>query len=228
MNGASGPLYWFFNSSGALESFEDYDYGDVLRVLRALGVRYVIVQTDPALADANKGRATRRAIRGQPEQIVTTRDFGGVTVFELSPWDEAPPAGAPERPPIRTGLAASTSHNPRDWSTRSTEISGRAGSAISRTRSPHLSRRTDRRLSPSDGWPFQTALPQTPAHRVSVGDASQRARLLLLGAVPVDRFSFMDFPLPPNTSRLIRLRQTGSTPMFYWSFHELELWERER
>ena len=51
---------------------------------------------------------------------------------------------------------------------------------------------------------------------------------LLLGAVPVDRFSFMDFPLPPNTSRLIRLRQTGSTPMFYWSFHELELWERER
>ena len=86
MNGASGffpPLYWFFNSSGALESFEDYAYGDVLRGLRALGVRYVIVQTDPALADANKGRATRRAIRGQPEQIVTTRDFGGVTVFEL-------------------------------------------------------------------------------------------------------------------------------------------------
>ena len=54
----------FFNSSGALESFEDYDYGDVLRGLRALGVRYVIVQTDPALADANKGRANRRAIRG--------------------------------------------------------------------------------------------------------------------------------------------------------------------
>ena len=37
----------------------------------------------------------------------------------------------------------------------------------------------------------------------------------------------MDFPLPPNTSRLIRLRQTGSTPMFYWSMHEIELWERE-
>ena len=50
---------------------------------------------------------------------------------------------------------------------------------------------------------------------------------LLPGAVPVDRLSFMDFPLPPNTSRLIRLRQTGSTPMFYWSMHEIELWSRE-
>ena len=38
----------------------------------------------------------------------------------------------------------------------------------------------------------------------------------------------MNLPLPPNTSRLIRLRQTGSTPMFYWSFHEVELWEREQ
>ena len=50
---------------------------------------------------------------------------------------------------------------------------------------------------------------------------------LLRGAVPVDRFSFMDFPLPPNESRLIRLRQTGNTPMFYWSMHEIDLWTRE-
>ena len=60
MNGATGffpPLYWFFYYSGALESFDDYDYGDVLRGLRALGVRYVIVQTDPDLADSDKGRA---------------------------------------------------------------------------------------------------------------------------------------------------------------------------
>ena len=92
-----------------------------------------------------------------------------MTVFELSPWDEAPPAGAPERPPIRTGLAASTSHNPREL--------------------------------------------------VYAFDGDLGTRWLS---------NFMDFPLPPNTSRLIRLRQTGSTPMFYWSFHELELWERER
>ena len=90
MNGASSflpPLYWFFYYSGALESFDDYDYGDVLRGLRALGVRYVIVQTDPALADADKGRATLRAIRRQPDQIVTTRDLGGATLFELPAWE---------------------------------------------------------------------------------------------------------------------------------------------
>ena len=244
MNGASGffpPLYWFFNSSGALESFEDYDYGDVLRGLRALGVRYVIVQTDPALADANKGRATRRAIRGQPEQIVTTRDFGGVTVFELSPWDEGPPAGAPERPPIRTGLAASTSHNPRelvyafdgDLGTRWLSNQPQAGNEEviiyldEPTDVSHL-RLTAGRFSHGD-YPRHLLIESSADGRTWETLHSGRGfERLLLGAVPVDRFSFMDFPLPPNTSRLIRLRQTGSTPMFYWSFHELELWERER
>ena len=88
MNGGSGffpPLYWFYYYSGALESFDDYDYGDVLRGLRALGVRYVIVQTDPALVDADKGRATLRAIRRQPDQIVTTRDFGESDSVRASP-----------------------------------------------------------------------------------------------------------------------------------------------
>ena len=81
--------------------------------LRALGVRYLIVQTDPALADAEKGSApTLRAVRGQPEQIVMTRDFGGVTVFELSPSDDPPPASPPERPAIRGGLSGTASHNP--------------------------------------------------------------------------------------------------------------------
>ena len=113
MNGASSflpPLYWFFYYSGALESFDDYDYGDVLRGLRALGVRYVIVQTDPALADAEKGRATLRAIRRQPDQVVASRNFGETTVFEPPPWDGAPPASAPQRPPIsRSRLAGATS-----------------------------------------------------------------------------------------------------------------------
>ena len=244
MNGATGfhpPLYWFFDSSGALESFDDYDYGDVLRGLRGLGVRYVIVQTDPNLSDPDKGRATLRAIRGQPEQIATTRDFGGVTVFELQPWDEAPPAGAPERPPIRTGLAASTSHNPRelvyafdgDLGTRWLSNQPQAGNEEiiiyldEPTDVSHL-RLTAGRFSHGD-YPRHLLIESSADGRTwETLHGGRGFERLLLGAIPVDRFSFMDFPLPPNTSRLIRLRQTGSTPMFYWSFHELELWERER
>ena len=63
-----------------------------------------------------------------------------------------------------------------------------------------------------------------PRHLVIVSSADGRTwetlhsgrgfERLLLGAVPIDGVSFMNLPLPPNTSRLIRLRQTGSTPMF--------------
>ncbi len=244
MNGATGfhpPLYWFFDSSGALESFDDYDYSDVLRGLRALGVRYVIVQTDPALVNADKGRATLRAIRRQPDQIVTTRDFGGATVFELPPWDGTPPESAPERPPIsRSGLAASTSHSPDeliyafDGNTETRWLSGRpqAGNESitiqldQPTDVSHL-RLTVGRLSFGD-YPRHLIIESTADGRTWETLHSGRGfERLLPGAVPVDRLSFMDFPLPPNTSRLIRLRQTDSTPMFYWSMHEIELWSRE-
>lgn len=244
MNGGSGffpPLYWFYYYSGALESFDDYDYGDVLRGLRALGVRYVIVQTDPALVNADKGRATLRAIRRHSDQIVTTRDFGGATVFELPPWDGAPPASAPERPPkSRSGLTASTSHRANeliyafDGDTRTRWLSGhpqRGNEEITiqldqPTDVSHL-RLTVGRLSFGD-YARHLIIESTADGRTWETLHSGRGfERLLLGAVPVDGVSFMDFPLPPNTSRLIRLRQTGSTPMFYWSFHEVELWERE-
>ena len=244
VNGATGffpPLYWFFYYSGALESFDDYDYGDVLRGLRALGVRYVIVQTDATLVNARRGRATLRAIRQQPDQIVTTRDFDGVTVFELPPWDGALPASAPERRPMsRWGLSASTSHRPEeliyafDGDTATRWLSGQpqAGNEWitiqldEPTDVSHL-RITVGRLSFGD----------YPRHLIIESSADGRTwetlhsaggfEYLLPGAVPVEGVSLMDFPLPPNTSRLIRLRQTGTTPMFYWSFHELELWERD-
>ena len=244
MNGASSflpPLYWFFYYSGALESFDDYDYGDVLRGLRALGVRYVIVQTDPDLANAAKGRATFRAIHRQPDQIVTTRDFGGVTVFELPPWDGAPSASAPERPPIsRSGLAATTSHSPDeliyafDGDPETRWLSGRPQTGNESitiqldqpTDVSHLRLRVGR-LSFGD-YPRHLIIESTADGRTYTTLHSGRGfERLLPGAVPVDRVSFMDFPLPPNTSRLIRLRQTGSTPMFYWSMHEIELWARD-
>ena len=244
MNGATGffpPLYWFFYYSGALESFDDYAYGDVLRGLRALGVRYVIVQTDPDLADPDKGRTTLRAIRHQPDQTVATRDFGETTVFELPPWDGVPSASAPERSPIsRSGLAAATSHSPDeliyafDGDTETRWLSGRpqAGNESitiqldQPTDVSHL-RLTVGRLSFGD-YPRHLVIESSTDGRTWETLHSGRSfERLLPGAVPVDRFSFMDFPLPPNTSRLVRVRQTGSTPMFYWSMHEIELWERE-
>ncbi|MCH2279516.1 MAG: discoidin domain-containing protein, partial [Vicinamibacterales bacterium] len=32
--------------------------------------------------------------------------------------------------------------------------------------------------------------------------------------------------LPPNRSQILRFRQTGRSPSFYWSIHDLHLWTR--
>ena len=172
---------------------------------------------------------------------MTHRDFGGVTVFELTPWDDRPPAPAPERPPIsRGGVSATTSHNPGelvyafdgDLGTR--WLSGQRQTGNEEiiiyldqpTDVSHL-RVTAGRSSHGD-YPRHLVIDSTADGRTWKTLHSGRSfERLLHGAVAVDGISFMDFPLPPNTSRLIRLRQTGSTPRFYWSFHELELWARD-
>ena len=41
------------------------------------------------------------------------------------------------------------------------------------------------------------------------------------------RIPFIDLALPPNRTTTVRLRQTGAAHTFYWSVHELELWERK-
>jgi hypothetical protein len=36
----------------------------------------------------------------------------------------------------------------------------------------------------------------------------------------------IDLALPPNRSAVLRLRQLGTAGRFFWSIHELQLWER--
>jgi hypothetical protein len=38
----------------------------------------------------------------------------------------------------------------------------------------------------------------------------------------------IDIPLPPNRTVALTLRQTGQTRTWYWSIHELAIWERAR
>jgi hypothetical protein len=40
------------------------------------------------------------------------------------------------------------------------------------------------------------------------------------------RYPPVDIALAPNRSRIVRLRQRGSTKQLFWSIHELQLWER--
>jgi hypothetical protein len=42
-----------------------------------------------------------------------------------------------------------------------------------------------------------------------------------------DRRAPVDIDLPPNRTSILRLRQAGETRRWFWSVHELSLWQRQ-
>lgn len=241
VNGASGyfpPLFWFFQHTRALRWFDDY--GDVLRGLRALGVRYVIVDTEWRRRDI--GRRTLRAVLRQSQQVLGRRSFGRFVVVELVPWDQQPAGEPPQSRPIPVDASrARTSHAPQrlryafdgDEDSRwLTERPQSGGEWVS------VEFDTPRDVAHVRLWMARRSFRDYPRGllvEVS-GDGENFEELyhgrgfprLLLGGVHSAYHAPIDVALAPNRSRVIRLRQTGRTPTFYWSIHELQLWERCR
>ena len=239
VNGSSGyfpPLFWFLQHTGALRWFDDY--GDVLRGLRVLGVRYVIVDTEWRRRDI--GRQTLRAVLRQSQQVLDTRSFGRFVVVALTPWDEQPPDEPPQASAISVDSSwARTSHEPQrlwyafDGDEDSRWLTGRpqsGGEWVS------VEFDTPRDVAHVRLWMARRSFRDYP--RGLLVEVSRDGETfeelyhgrgfprLLLGGVRSAYYAPIDVALPPNRSRVIRLRQTGSTPTFYWSIHELQLWER--
>ena len=241
VNGSSGyfpPLYWFFQQTEALRSFDDY--ADVLRGLRALGVRYVIVET--AWWRRGVGRETLRAVLRQSQQVLGTRGFGTIVVVELVPWNDQPADEPPRSSPIAVDASRTrTSHAPqrlpyafdgdRDtrWLTERPQSGGEWVSVQFDTPVDvaHVRLWMARRsfFDYPRGLLVEVSEDGNTFEELHHGRGFPR---LLLGAVRSADHAPMYIALPPNRSRVIRLRQTGGTPTFYWSIHELQLWERCR
>ena len=66
-------------------------------------------------------------------------------------------------------------------------------------------------------------------------DPSTRRSLFEGGILPLlgvsiarePRTPGIDLVLPPNTTRVLRLRTTGETRVWYWSVHEVRVWTRQ-
>lgn len=240
VNGASGyfpPLFWFLQHTGALRRF--HDYADVLRGLRALGVRYVIV--DSEWRRRGVGRETLRAVLRQSQQILATHSFGRFVVVEIMPWDEQP-AVPPQSSPISVDSSqARTSHAPQrlpyafdgDEDTRwLTQRPQSGGEWVS------VEFDTPRDVAHVRLWMARRSFFDYPRSLlVEVSEDGETFEelyhgrgfpRLLLGGVQSASHVPVDVALPPNRSRVVRLRQTGRTRTFYWSIHELQLWERCR
>jgi hypothetical protein len=213
---------------------------DALGMARALGLRWIVVHP-PLYKNQASGAAIVEAVRGATTHVARVMTFQAAAIAELRPmalrmallvdpaWREVQP---------RT-FTASASHNPdglprafdgdrgtrwftgerqrgREW------IELRFGSALDVAR---VRLEMDRRSNgdyprglvtegSEDGRTWRTLFEGGILPRLGVSIARE------------PRTPAIDLALPPNTTRVLRLRTTGETRVWYWSVHELRVWTR--
>jgi hypothetical protein len=213
---------------------------DALTMARALGLRWIIVHP-PLYKDPTSGAAILEAVRGATTHVARVVPFEAAAVAELRPtasrtslpvdpaWREVPPRA----------FTPSASHNPDglrrafdgDRSTRWFTGERQRGAEWIELRfhSPldvaRVRLEMDRR---SNG--------DYPRGLVAEGSEDGRTWRTLFEGGTLPRLGLsiayeprtpgIDLVLPPNTTRVLRLRTTGETRVWYWSVHELRVWTR--
>jgi streptogramin lyase len=207
---------------------------------RALGLRWIIVHP-PLYKDPASGAAIVDAVRGATTHVARVVPFEAAAVAELRPaasrtsvpadpaWREVPPRE----------FTASASHNPDGlrrafdgdrgtrWFTGARQrgaewIELRFASLLDVAR---VRLEMDRRSNgdyprgllaegSEDGRSWRTLFEGGVLSRLGLSIAYE------------PRTPGIDLVLPPNTTRVLRLRTTGETRVWYWSVHELRVWTR--
>jgi hypothetical protein len=239
VNGYSGygsPLQDFIGGPpfGELERLDD-----ALTMARTLGIRWLMVHP-PLYRDPEQGEALVRGLRSARAHVARLETLAGVAVAELRSLQPSPPRLDPtwqELPPAEFTLAAS--HNVErlpllvdgDRATRwLTGVRQQGGEWVEiRFTAPRDVARVrlemDRRS--------QGDYPRGLAVEVSL-DGEAWTTLFGGGILPLLGPSFatrpawpaIDIALPPNEARLVRLRTLGQTRVWFWSIHELRVWQR--
>ena len=242
VNGFSGfstPLVRYFEDSTKLRDYRQYN--DVLNGLRAVGVRYVVIHGH-RFRNAEEVSILITAIQNEVEHLENSWFFGTNWIFELKPSDESYELPQNTGSRInRSAFHASASHDQRrlerafdgDYRTRWTSDSAQAGNESIELRFDQPTdvshvrlwlRRTD-----FNDYPRQLLIETTEdgEHWEELYQGRGFPRLLLSLVERLDNFyAHVEVPLPANQSKILRLRQTRSDRVFYWSIHELHLWER--
>jgi hypothetical protein len=238
-NGYSGygsSLQEFLGGSGS--PLRELAYMDgTLAMLRAIGVRYVLVHPgdydDPAF-----GAASVRAIKESSGHVAETRDYGAVVAFRLLPAaaDSVIAAGGLQRI-AATHVTATASHRPDrlplafdgNLDTRWTSLDRQTGDewiAIAFDRAYDLARISLRlnRWSLGD-YPRELSIETTSgaiSKEVYRGDVLTPLGLALFRTGSPS----IDIDIPPTPTTAVRLRQRGQTRLWFWSINEIELWRR--
>ena len=242
VNGHSGfstGLVRYFEGSAKLRDYRQYN--DVLHGLRAIGVRYVVIHGH-RFQNTQEVQMLVAAIQNEVEHLANSWFFGTNWIFELQPPDETYelPEATGQRIK-RSAFRVSASHGQRrlerafdgNYRTRWTSDSAQAGHEWMELRFDQPTDVSHVRLwlrqADFNDYPRQLLIETTEDgehwEELYQGRGFPRLLLSLVERIGLD-YAYVEVPLPTNQSQTLRLRQTRSDRVFYWSIHELHLWER--
>jgi hypothetical protein len=213
---------------------------DALQMARALGLRWIVVHP-PLYTYPEAGAAIATAIREATAHVARSMDFGPAVVVELRPLDM--PTAAPIDPTWRElgadAFTASASHLPGDihraldgdratrWITGERQ-QGREWIELRFPAAVDVARvRLEMDARSYGDYPRGLVVEGSP-------DGEQWQTLFEGGILPhlalsiahESRASGIDVRLPANATRVLRLRNTGETRVWFWSVHQLRVWAR--
>ena len=240
VNGISGydtPLQILFRDESSV-LYDANRPADVVRMLRSLGVRYVVVHVDDYnLTQLNRDEhgAALRLLR-ESGQVVEERRFLETFAFELQP-PIPPPAPEPLVPIAGAEARVSVSHAAdrapflRDGDRDSRWFTAQDGSgwiAVDFARAADVAR-VDLRLAERSLTDYPRELQIEAIDPAGVTRTLYRAvpyPEFLIGFVADPRYPRLSIALPANRSTSLTIRDVGTAPGRWWSVHELELWRR--
>jgi hypothetical protein len=207
---------------------------------RALGIRYLVVHGQ-LYHDLAIARRVLGDIGAQSADVARATAFGPVTVFELrAPGPSAAALPSPRGTEIpRAALQLSASHNPgalaaaADGQPATRWLSGTPQDGtewirvdFDRRRRPGFLRLVMDRRSFGD-YPRRLEIEgSTDGQAFAPLWAGSVLTPLALSLVEAPVSPRIDLALPGAEVSALRLRQTGHTPrQWYWSVHELRIWE---
>jgi hypothetical protein len=239
VNGYSGYGSALQNFVGGPPFLELPRMDDALRMARALGLRWIVVHP-PLYRDPAAGAAIAAAIGESVTHVARVAPFEGAVVFELRPLDPPPsPIDDAWRELTPDSFTADASHNPGTlWRAFDGNRATRWFTGERQQRREWIALRFPApidvaRVRLEMGRRSNADYPRGLLVEASDDGLAWRA-LFDGGVLPLLGLSIarepgtpgIDIVLPPNKARLLRLRTTGETRVWYWSVHELRVWER--
>jgi hypothetical protein len=218
----------------------DYDrFGATVRMLRSLGVRYIVVHPGDYNITQQENREMERTVAGvrASGQIAIEQRLLGLYAFALEPWTQAAAPADDALEAIAPGdMTLTASHAPdrvallvdRDRDTRWIGVQDGSSSISIDMERPCSVARIQLELATRSLTDYPRELQIDSVNPLGESRTLYHAipyPELAAAFVRDPAYPVMTIDLPPNQSARLVIREVGTQPA-WWSVHELGLWRR--